>query len=102
MSKNTLKLFYRNLCKELELKNLSIYREYIQDEIFRINKSNLEKKKFEYEKQYYEDFMTSYLKMKQHIKLENELLESWNINIKRDTKKEVENVAKRVGLRITF
>lgn len=102
MSKNTFKLFYRNLCKELQLKNLNIYRDFIRDEIDRINKTNLTKLKLEEEKEYYESLMTSYIKMKKHIKAENDLLESYNINVKRDSRKEIENVAKRVGLRLTF
>lgn len=102
MSKNTFKLFYRNLCKDLQLKNLNIFRDFIRDEIDRINKTNLSRDKIEEEKKYYENFMISYMKMKKHIKAENDLLESYNINVKRDTKKEIENVAKKVGLRITF
>jgi len=102
MSKITLKVFYRNLCKDLNNKNLTIYRDFINDEIDRINKTNLSKNKIEDEKKYYENFMISYIKMKNHIKAENDLLESYNINVKRDTKREIENVAKKVGLRITF
>ena len=102
MSKNTFKLFYRNLCKDLQLKNLNIYRDFIRDENERINKTNLDKIKIEQEKEYYENFMKSYMKMKKHIKAENDLLESYNINVKRDSKKEIENVAKRVGLRLTY
>jgi len=102
MSKSTLKLFYRSLCKEGQLKNLNMYRDYIRDEIDRINKSNLSPNKIEEQKAYYEGLMTSHMKMKKHIKAENDLLESYNINVKRDSKKEIENVAKRVGLRITF
>lgn len=102
MSKNTLKIFYRNLCKDLNNKNLTIYRDFIRDEIDRINKTGLNKNKIQEESQYYEKFMISFMKMKNHIKAENDLLESYNINVKRDTKREIENVAKKVGLRITF
>lgn len=102
MSKNTFRLFYRNLCKDLQLKNMNIYRDYIRDEIERINKTNMNENKIQEEKIYYENIMISYMKMKKHIKAENELLESYNINVKRDSKKEVENVAKKCGLRITF
>jgi predicted nucleic acid-binding protein len=102
MSKNTFKTFYRVLCKNLENKNLRLYKDYIQDEIERINKTNLKKNEIEEEKLYYENLMLSFIKMKKHIKAENDLLESYNINVKRDTKKEIENVAKRVGLRLTF
>lgn len=102
MSTKTLKLFYRNLCKDLKLNNLFIYRDFIHDEIKRINDVNMSINTKNKEKEYYENFMSSYIKMKNHIKAENELLESYNINIKRDSKKEIENVAKRVGLRINF
>lgn len=102
MSKNIFKLFYRNLCKDLQLKNINIYKDFIRDEIDRINKTNLSPIKIKTEKEYYENFMISYLKMKKHINAENDLLESYNINVKRDTRKEIENVAKRCGLRLTF
>ncbi len=84
------------------MKNLNIYRDFIRDEIDRINKTNLGKYKIQEEKEYYENFMQSYMKMKKHIKEENDLLESYQINVKRDTRKEIENVAKRCGLRLTF
>ena len=40
--------------------------------------------------------------MKYHINKENELLESYNINIIRDNKESVDNIAKRVGLSTSF
>ncbi len=42
------------------------------------------------------------MEMRKHINAENMLLESYNINVVRNHKKDVENVAKRCGLRITY
>ena len=102
MSKNTLKLFYRNICKDLKLKNLFLYQDFIQDEILRINNTNLDMEKNTKEIIYYENLMVSYINMKNHIKAENDLLQSYNINVKRDTRKDIESVARRVGLKISF
>jgi hypothetical protein len=48
----------------------------------------------------WEIFIGYYLKMKFHINNENKLLESYNINVVRDSKRDIESVARRVGLEI--
>lgn len=98
MSKNSIKLVYRYLCKNINvLENRLFFRESITTEIQKMqgHPSMSESKLAEYEK-----FHLDYLKMKFHIDSENKLLESYNINVVRDSKREIVSVARKVGLEI--
>jgi hypothetical protein len=100
MSKNSIKLVYRYLCKNINvLENRLYFRETLTTEIENLNSlndsTNQQSKLAEYEK-----FQQDYLKMKFHIDNENRLLESYNINVVRDSKREIVSVARKVGLEI--
>lgn len=88
MSKFSINLLYRYICKNIaESSNRIIFKEVF------INGSFADLKK-------QERFVLYYLQMKKHIDKENELLQSYNINVIRDSRKEIEAVAKKVGLEI--
>lgn len=112
MSLNNIKLLYRSILKDVgNPVNRKLFSDFIRAEIKQAgrnsinntlrddgskqnnNNHNIIIEKWDY-------LIESYLKMKYHIKKENELLSSYNINIVRDSKKEIEGVAKRVGLQI--
>ena len=87
MSKTSIKLLYRYLCKNIEESNRNLFREALQKGL----DVNLNKQ---------EAFIQYYLQMKKHIDQENKLLQSYNINIVRDSRREIESVARKVGLQI--
>ncbi len=105
MSKNSIKLVYRYLCKNIRvLENRLFFRESITSEIQKFSSQmrmeskksqDVESKLAEIEKFHYD-----FLKMKFHIDNENKLLESYNINVVRDSKREIASVARKVGLEI--
>jgi hypothetical protein len=90
MSKTSINsiLLYRYFCKNIDVTfNRTMFKEALRRGI-----GHDEGKR--------EKFIQLYLQMKKHIDKENELLESYNINIIRDSRREIEAVAKRVGLEI--
>jgi hypothetical protein len=93
--RNSLKTLYRMILRDVGLKNVGKYRSFFDEEIQRYsNISDIKQ---------IEDvnvLVEEYILMLRHVKNENELLESYNINVRRDTKKKLENVAEYVGLRI--
>jgi hypothetical protein len=93
--KNSLKTLYRMILKDVGLKNVGMYRSFFDEEIQRYSNTGDIKQ--------IEDvnvLVEEYILMLRHVKNENELLESYNINVRRDTKKKLESVAEYVGLRI--
>ncbi len=93
--KNSLKTLYRLLCKDVKVKNINMYRTFFKEEI--------EKNKNINDIKLIEDqiiLVEEYILMLKHVRKENELLESYNINVRRDTTKKLESVAEYVGLRI--
>ena len=79
-------ILYRHLCKNTKYaNNRSMFRNWIQSNSLNENRIK---------------YIEYYLKMKFHINKENELLESYNINIVRDNKRDIESVARKVGLQI--
>lgn len=84
---NSIKLFYRYICKNISLES---NRQLFRKELL----SN------EYNKDKINSFFSNYLIMKHHINSENELLNSYNINVTRDNMKEIRSVARRCGLEI--
>ena len=88
MSKISIKILYRYMCQNIkESSNRSIFKEvFIKGTGQDIIKQ--------------EKFIFYFLQMKKHIDKENELLQSYNINVVRDSRKEIEAVAKKVGLEI--
>jgi hypothetical protein len=93
---NSLKLFYRKICKEVRICNIKKYREYLNEEIAKYNHKDYDLNKLIE----LNTFIQEYKSMLQHISEENSLLKSYNINVRRDSKKKVESVANYVGLRI--
>jgi len=96
MSKNSVMLLYRYINKHIAPSSKVLFREEIIKHIKYFEKN--EKDKLKYKE--WDIFIKNYLKMKYHINKENKLLQSYNINIVRDSKKEIESVAWRVGLEI--
>ncbi len=83
------------ILKDVGLKNVGMYRSFFDEEIQRYSNTGDIKQ--------IEDvnvLVEEYILMLRHVKNENELLESYNINVRRDTKKKLESVAEYVGLRI--
>jgi hypothetical protein len=102
MSQNNIKLLYRYVFKNISVPNNRILffdsiKERIDD--FKINEFNNEEEK-QNKISEWNNFINNFLKMKFHIDNENRLLESHNINIVRDSKKDIESVARKVGLEI--
>lgn len=95
MSLNLVKLYYRSICKENNEHNRKVFRNVIKDEINKFQ-NNMTSQNLEY----WNKFITNYLKMQYHVNKENALLDSYNINIPRDSKKEIESIARKVGLQI--
>jgi hypothetical protein len=98
MSKNSVKLLYRYMCKNINVQeNRYLFKESIKIEMEKLSNSasNSNNKIKEWE-----EFIQNYLKMKFHIDNENSLLESYNINVVRDSKREIISVARKVGLEI--
>jgi hypothetical protein len=93
---NTVKLFYREICKEVSLKNITKYRQYIDEEISKYNSKNYNLEKLIEINTFLEEYTT----MLKHIRDENKLLENYNINVRRDSTKKIENVANYVGLKL--
>lgn len=100
--KNSLKILFRYVCKNFNNKNNTLtFKNLLRSEI-----ENFESKKFtnEMEKIYkiseWNELLKNINKMDQHIDRENELLASYNINIVRDQKSQLEDIANRVGLKI--
>jgi hypothetical protein len=88
MSKTSIIIAYRYLCKNIEeTGNRILFKEALKRGIGNDN--------FKQEK-----FIKNFLQMKKHIDKENELLKSYNINIIRDSRREIEAVAKKVGLEL--
>ena len=100
MSKNSVKLFYRYLCKNINLQdNRNLFKESIINEMEKLsNSASNSNNKIKITE--WEEFIQNYLKMKFHIDNENSLLESYNINVVRDSKREIISVARKVGLEI--
>lgn len=84
---SNIKLYYRHICKNI--KNRDLFRSFIVEEIKKPNSNNN-----------YTKIIPTYLMMRQHIKNENDLLESYGVNIIRDHRKAVEMTARYVGLEI--
>jgi hypothetical protein len=104
MSKNSIKVFYRNICKDVSLENRNLYRSFINDQICKFKNefkdTDINSAKYIERINLFDNLIENHIRMKYHIERENTLLKSYNINVARDTKKEIENVAKRVGLKI--
>lgn len=100
MSYNSIRLLYRCIYKDVRI-NPKLYRDTIQTEIHKydnINSDMLSEKVNKLSE--WERFIDNYIKMKKHIVQENQLLESYNINVPRDSKRTIEAVAKRVGFEL--
>ncbi len=98
MSKNSVKLLYRYLCKNIKVQeNRYLFKESIKFEMEKLSNSASNSNNKIKER---EEFIQNYLKMKFHIDNENSLLESYNINVVRDSKREIISVARKVGLEI--
>jgi hypothetical protein len=93
---NSLKLFYREICKEVRLVNIRKYRDYLDGEINKYNRRDYDLNKLIE----LNTFIEEYTMMLKHVRAENELLESYNINVRRDSMKKIEGVANYVGLKI--
>ena len=104
-------LLYRKLIKK-SFYNKEIYREMFcisQKDLSKpnstINTSNVGILPWIKEKDSYtiknKNLSEEYLEMRKLIKEENDLLESYNINVNRDNKKKVERTAAYVGLRVS-
>jgi hypothetical protein len=89
--KSNIKLFYRYICKNIRDPNRLLFRNFIYEE-FNINNEKDDEKISKWN-----NLFKNYLKMKYHIDEENKLLASYNINVVRDNKSEIKNVARRVG-----
>jgi len=99
MSQNSIKLLYRYLCKNIELQsNRNLFKNYLRNEIE--NFKNLQNKNKSKKEEQINNYIKNYIQMRRHIDAENALLESYNINIVRDSKREIESVARKVGLEI--
>ena len=98
MSKNSIMLLYRYINKEILPNNRNLFRTAIIEQIQNFN--NLNSLGRENKIKEWDQFIKNYIQMKYHINRENKILESYNINVVRDSKKEIENVARKVGLEI--
>ena len=98
MSKNSIMLLYRYINKEILPNNRNLFRTAIIEKIQNFN--NLNSLGRENKIKEWDQFIKNYIQMKYHINRENKILESYNINVVRDSKKEIENVARKVGLEI--
>lgn len=102
MSLNSVKILYRYIRKNIEIPtNREVFYEHIKIQIDKFQSANFKNENEKNKKiKEWDTFIVNYLKMKNHIDNENKLLESYNINILRDGKKDVEMVARKVGLEI--
>ena len=100
MSKNFVQLFYRNLCKDISPVNRKLYKDYVKEEILKFKSNNYTADEKLTLIKNTDNLIKTYLKMKHHISKETQLLTSYNINIPRDGKRDIENVAHRCGLQI--
>ncbi len=98
MSKNSIMLLYRYINKEILPNNRNLFRTAIIEQIQNFN--NLNSLGRENKIKEWDQFIKNYIQMKYHINRENKILKSYNINVVRDSKKEIENVARKVGLEI--
>lgn len=104
MSGNLVKSLYRNICKNVPKENRLIYRDYLKSEINKLNRTlndSKDSKDSMIKLSEVNQTIRFYLSMKYHIERENSLLQSYNINVIRDSKSEIERVANRVGLSLT-
>jgi hypothetical protein len=100
--KNNFKLSFRQVCKHFpEKQNIQTYKNFLREEI-----QKFENKKFtnELEKMIkiseWNELFINLNKMDYHVDKENELLASYNINVVRDSKSQIADIASRVGLKI--
>jgi hypothetical protein len=100
--KTNLQLLYRYICKNFtHANNTQIFKNYIREEIHSFNSKSFTN---EVERMIkiseWNELIKNYNKMNYHIDKENELLASYNINVVRDNKTQIEDIAHRVGLQV--
>jgi len=100
--RHSLLIVFRYMCKNFQHKNnLLTFKNLLKSEF-----QNFENKKFSNDLEKiikiseWNELLRNMNKMDFHIDKENELLASYNINIVRDQKSQIEDIANRVGLKL--
>lgn len=101
MSKVWVQKLYRNILKDVKLGNHHKYRAIIEEEKNKlVNNVKGDVNVYQLKLVEQDRFMKYYINSLKHVKNENFLLESYNINVQRDTLKKVESTASYVGLTV--
>jgi hypothetical protein len=91
---NNLKLLYRKVYKHAKAPNRALFKSFFRNDIKNFNTK-------EYSPEDLNTMLLNYIQMRKFIEDENKLLESYNINVVREPSRDVENVAKKVGLKLS-